>query len=418
MDATENNMDILEFLKTSYTAYHAVDNARAMLEEAGFAPLKETEAWELKEGGAYYAVRGDASIIAFRYRKGAFRIVASHTDSPCLKLKANAALADENFTRLNTEPYGGGLWYTFFDRPLRIAGRVVRKQGEKVGTMSVVSPFKVVLPSLAIHMDREANSKFSPNLQTELPLLSLRRRASDIAAAGDILAYDLFAVPDEEPFLSGENGEFLSSPRLDDLAGVYTSLRALIAEKEGTGTTLCACLNSEEIGSLTYGGAGGDFLRAVLGRIAGNVTEEEKLRQYANSFLVSLDNAHSLHPNHPEKCDPTNRAVMGKGVVIKGHAGGAYTSDAVSTAAALLILERAGVPHQTFYNRSDMRSGSTLGAISTGQVSIRAVDLGIAQLAMHSAVETAAMSDIGALERALCAFFAADIRFTDGIEIS
>ena len=397
-------MEIFEFLKTSYTAYQAVDNAKKMLGEAGFVPLRETDCWQLEEGGAYYIVRGGASIIAFRYRGGAYRVVASHTDSPCLKLKANAALSDEHFTRLNTEPYGGGLWYTFFDRPLRIAGRVAVAENEKVATMSAVSPFRIVLPSLAVHMNREANEKFAPNLQTELPLLSLGKSELESFLPAGTLAYDLFAACDEEPFLCGEHGELLASPRLDNLTSVYTSLAALIAEKEGSGTTVAACLDAEEIGSRSYGGAGSDFLRAVLARIAGNRTEEEKYRLYAASFLVSLDNAHSLHPNHPEKCDPTNRAVMGKGVVIKGHAGGAYTSDAVSMAVIESVLKRAGVPFQTFFNRSDMRSGSTLGAISTGQISIRAVDLGIAQLAMHSAVETATMSDIEAMQTALRAF--------------
>ena len=413
----ENTMDILQFLKTSYTAYHAVENAKKMLEEAGFRPLLETQPWSLEAGGAYYTVRGDASIIAFRYRGGPLKIVASHTDSPCLKLKANAPLAEGDFTRLNTEPYGGGLWYTFFDRPLRIAGRAAVKRGERVVAETVVSPFRVILPSLAIHMDRTANEKFAPDLQTELPLLSLGKAEAEALVPAGTLAYDLFAVCDEEPFFSGEHGEFLSAPRLDDLTGVYASLSALIEENADMGTTVAACLDAEEIGSRTYGGAGGDFLRAVFTRIAG-ASEEERLRTYASSFLISFDNAHSLHPNHPEKCDPTNRAVMGKGAVIKGHAGGAYTSDAVSIAVIKDILERANVPCQTFYNRSNMRSGSTLGSISTGQVSIRAVDIGIAQLAMHSAVETVAMSDIEASKSALRAFYRAALDFSDGIRIS
>ena len=408
-----NTMRLREFLKTSYTAYHAVENAAALLEQDGFLRLDERQAWTLEEGGKYYVTRG-GGLIAFRYRAGNFRIIASHTDSPCFKLKENAALSDASFTRLNTEPYGGGLWYTFFDRPLKLAGRVIMRDEDKLTARSYVSSFRVVLPSLAIHQNREANEKFAPNLQAELPLLSLGK--SELALPENTLSYDLYAVPDVEPFVSGTNGEFLSSPRIDNLSSVYASLLALMETEDFRGTVVAACLDSEEIGSRTYGGAGSDFLRAVLTRIAGG-SEEERLARFAGSFLVSLDNAHSLHPNHPEKCDPTSRAVMGGGIVIKGHAGGAYTTDGLTSAVIKRVFERAGVKYQTFFNRSDMRSGSTLGAISLSEISIPSVDLGLAQLAMHSAVETMALSDFEELVKGLGAFYASDITF-DGDNVT
>ncbi len=401
-----------QFLKTSYTAYQAVENATAYLLSHGFTPLGEQAPWQLAEGGKYFVTRGGNSLIAFRYACGGAKIVASHTDSPALKLKENAALADKPFVKLNAEPYGGGLWYTFFDRPLKIAGRVVRERDGALVSQNYVSDFRCVLPSLAIHQQRDANEKFSPNLQTELPLFALGE-AEFGARLQNAVSYDLFAVPDEEPFVSGANGEFFSSPRLDDLSGVYASLRA-IAEGDGKGLCLCACFNGEEIGSRVYGGAGANFLHATLARIAAAQGRADMDDLLAASFLLSLDNAHSRHPNHPEKCDPTNRAVMGDGIVIKSHAGGAYTTDALTAAVAKTIFQAAGVKFQTFFNRSDMASGSTLGAISLTQASIPSVDIGIAQLAMHSAVETIAKSDYFELEKALFAFYGSSIALKEG----
>ncbi len=402
------------FLSTSYSAFQTAENAARYLNEHGFLPLDECEPWNLQEGGKYYVVRGGNSLIAFRYGAGSAKIAAAHTDSPCLKLKENAALADKTYTRLNTEPYGGGLWYSFFDRPLKIAGRVVRESVGKLLAENYVSDFVCVLPSLAIHQQRDANEKFAPNLQTELPLYGLGE--VDFAQKlQNAVSYDLFAAPAVEPFESGADGEFLSSPRLDDLTGVYAALRAL-AEGDCKGLCVAACLCSEEIGSRTYGGAGSGFLRAVLRRVAAaqGKSGEEFAAMLASSFLLSIDNAHSLHPNHPEKCDPTNRAALGGGVAVKTHAGGAYTTDAFTFAIVKTAFERAGVKVQSFCNRSDMASGSTLGAISLTQASIPSADIGIAQLAMHSAVETIAKSDYFELEKAVLAYFGCEIGLKAG----
>ncbi len=399
-----------EFLSASYTAYQATENCVRLLQREGFTRLSEGERWTLREGGKYFTVRGGSSLAAFRYSaKGGFKLVASHTDSPSFKLK-ESALSDALFTRLDTEPYGGALGYTFFDRPLRLAGRAVYEENGRLLSKPIVSDFCVVLPSLAIHMHRDANEKFSVDPQKELPLLSLGKTELE-QLLGDPVSYDLFAVPDEPPFVSGAHGEFFSSPRLDDLTGVLASLTAL-CRTEGEGTNVAVCFDSEEIGSGTRQGAGSDFLRAVLARIAEaqGRGKSEHLAALGSSLLVSLDNAHSVHPNHPELCDPANRAVMGGGVVIKSHAGGAYTTDALTSAVVKRVLARSGVKCQSFFNRSDLKSGSTLGAVSLRQVGVPSVDIGIAQLAMHSAVETMAIADYEWLKQGLCALYAAPIR--------
>lgn len=396
---------LLNFLETSYTAYHATENAARLLDEHGFLRLNENEHWKLDAGGRYYTVRGGSSLIAFTVgKKNAFQIVASHTDSPCLKLKEHCTVNREGFTMLNAEPYGGGIYYTFFDRSLKIAGRVILSRDGGLTAQTFTSEKTVVIPSLAVHMNREVNEKFAPNPQTDLmPLFALGE--AELPIPQETVSYDLFVVCAEKPFESGANGELVCSPRIDNLTSVYSSLCAL-AETEGAAINVCACLNSEEVGSRTREGAGSDFLSTTLRRIAmaRGLSEEDFYRAIPSSFLISLDNAHSVHPNHPEKCDPTNRAVMGGGVVIKGHAGGAYTTDAYTSAVVKTIFSRANVKYQTFYNRSDMRSGSTLGAISLGQISVPSADLGLAQLAMHSAVETFSKEDYFELKKGLIAF--------------
>lgn len=406
---------LLKFLETSYTAYQAVENAATFLEEKGFSPLSEHEEWNIKTGGKYYVIRNGSSIVAFTVGAGSkYKIIASHTDSPCLKIKENPVTETDGFIKLNAETYGGGIWYSFFDRPLALAGRTVTEQDGVLTAKSFVSGFRAVIPSLAVHMNREVNDKFAPNPQVDLqPVLSLAKIDWD-ALLGNPLSCDIYAVCAEKPFESGANGEFITSPRVDNLTSVYASLRAL-AEADGKDICVCACLDNEEVGSRTQQGAGSDFLRSVLSRIslARGISEEAQYCALASSLLISLDNAHSVHPNHPEKCDSTNRARLGGGVVIKAHADKAYTTDAVTSALVKTVFNRAGVKYQSFYNRSDMRSGGTLGAISLGQVSIPSVDLGIAQLAMHSAMETFAKEDYSELEKGLKAFFQSDITITE-----
>ncbi len=403
------------FLKTSYTAYQAVENAKNFLLANGFTPLDEGEPWNLKAGGKYFVTRNQSSLIAFRCGDGPFKIVASHTDSPCFKLKDHAVQESGPYSRLNVEEYGGCILYSFFDRPLRLAGRVMRNDEKGVKTELYVSNFCVTVPSLAVHMNRDVNDGFKPDRQNDMePLLGLGKRDLD-EILGENIGYDLFAVPDVEPYESGASGEFLSSPRIDNLTSVYGSLLAL-ADDSCVGNCLVACFDNEEIGSRTRQGAAGDFLKSVISRISAKKSEIETL--LSQSFLVSLDNAHAVHPNRPEKCDPTNRPAMGGGIVIKGHAGGAYTTDGLTAAVIKKIFSKAGVKYQSFYNRSDMRSGSTLGAISLTQESIPSVDLGLAQLAMHSAVETMAGCDFSELVKGLTAVFSSRIAIrSDGAEV-
>lgn len=406
--------DFLQFLETSYSAYQAVENAEKLLLSHGFKELDEDEEWRIENGGKYYVTRGGSALIAFTVNEGnKFKIVASHTDSPCLKLKENPVMPVENFRKLNVEKYGGLTYYTFFDRPLKLAGRLIIERDGALTVKNKVSNFNVTVPSLAIHMQREVNTNFAPNPQTDmLPLYSLGDADFD-SFTEHALAYDLYLACAEKPFEYGANGEFIASPRIDNLTGVYASLLSLCESEPQSGVCVAACLDGEEIGSRTFQGAGGDFIRRVLQRIgtARSRSKEEYLRALSSSFLISLDNAHSLHPNHPEKCDPTNRTVAGGGIVLKYHAEKAYTTDAATAAVLKKIFDDANVKYQTFFNRSDMRSGSTLGTISLSQLCIPSADIGLAQLAMHSAVETLSKADYYELVKGLTAFYQSDITF-------
>lgn len=403
-------MSLAEFLNSSYTAYQAVVETKRILNENGFVPLLERETWNLQEGGKYYVERNGSSLIAFKVCKGEyFKIIASHTDSPCLKLKENPNMKTENMVRWNVEGYGGGIWYSFLDRPLKVAGRIVVKDEKGLKVEPVVSNFNVTIPSLAIHMNRGVNEGFAINAQTDLmPLVGLGN--ADLLKSmseKEIVSYDLYVVPAEKAFVSGVHGEFISSPRIDNLSSVYGSMVSL-CQTEGDGITICAIFDNEEVGSLTMQGAASDFLRSTTERIAKSMGFSLE-NAYAKSMMISLDNAHSIHPNHPEKCDPTNHPKMGGGIVIKYHANKAYTTDAVSSAIIKTIFDEHCVTYQSFFNRSDMRSGGTLGSISQGKVSVLSADLGLAQLAMHSATECLAYSDFEMLVKGLSAFYATHI---------
>ena len=413
------------FLKTSPTAFHATENAAYLLEESGFIRLWETEDWSLCEGGKYYVIRGGSSIIAFTVGSlddFSYKIVASHTDSPALKLKENPVVKTDTYAKLNVEKYGGGIWYSFFDRPLQIAGRVVRRTGSMLKQENIIAPFYVSIPSVAIHQNRGVNDGFAVNPQVDLlPLCALTGESfsSDELVkritGENVLSYDLFLTSADEPYSFGVNDEFLASPRLDNLTGTYASLQALLAHADSAGVCVAACLDNEEVGSLSAQGADGDFLENILRRIAYALRfdDNEYYKALAASFLLSVDNAHAEHPNHPEKCDITNKTALGKGVVIKSHANKAYATDALSAAVVKTVLDNAEVKHQAFFNRSDMASGSTLGVVSTRHLSVPSADIGIAQLAMHSACECIAVCDFEALVTGLSAYFASNLRFEE-----
>ena len=417
---------LLNFLESSYTPYHAVENIRALLTENGFVPLRETEDWQIVENGKYFVERAGA-LIAFtvgNLDRFSFKIVASHTDSPALKIKENAVMKVESYEKLNVEKYGGGIWYTFFDRPLKVAGRIVTETNGRLKAQTVVSEYTVTIPSVAIHQNREVNDKFSVNLQNDLcPLLALQGGGNDYLTAlseEKIVDGDLYLVSGDMPYLFGLNEEFVASPRIDNLTSVFASVLALLSHAESSGICVAACFNSEEIGSRTFAGADGDLLENALRRIAASLKldETEYFKALASSFSLSVDNAHALHPNHPEKCDPTSRPTLGGGVAIKKHAHGAYATDGLSAAVVKQIFQKAGVKVQSFFNRSDMQSGGTLGILSLSHLGVPTADIGLAQLAMHSANECFAKKDFEELVNGLTAYYSSDILFEeDGVKI-
>lgn len=393
--------DLLQNIGASYTAFHATARVCEILEKNGFSRLKD----EVKIGGKYYVTKNDSSVIAFSVgEKKFFNIVAAHTDSPALKLKDNPETVSEGCGRLNVETYGGLLLGTWTDRKLRIAGRAFYVENGKVVSKLVSSPYNVVIPNLAIHMQRSVKNEINAQIDMQ-PLTGLGK--GDVKKlVGDAISYDLFLSCAEEGYEWGENGEFVSSPRLDDLEGVFGGLAAFTAAKP-LGVNVLCCFDNEEIGSGTKQGAASTFLADVLATVARGLkwSEAERSAAMDGSFIVSLDNAHASHPNHPELSDPTNRTLLGGGIAIKHHANCNYTTDGYSTALMKNLFNGAGVKYQDFYMRSDLRCGGTLGAISSSQVSIDSVDIGLPQLAMHSAVECAAKSDYEDLKKALTAFY-------------
>lgn len=410
-----------QFLNKSLSAHHAVENAQELLVSNGFKALFEREDWELYPGGKYFVKRG-ASLIAFTVGEPdsfSYKIVASHVDSPCLKIKENPVKATGNCATLNVETYGGGIWYSFFDRPLKIAGRVVKSENGRIFSQNVVAPFLVTIPSLAIHLNRDANEGFAVNKQVDLlPLIGENTTYEHFinAVCGEnVSSYDLYVVSAQDAYSFGVNDEFLAAPRLDNLTSVYASLQALISHADSDGICVAALFNREEIGSTGSEGASGDFLEHTLRRIAYALRfdDVEFYKAMASSFLVSVDNAHAKHPNHPEKADVTNATLLGGGVAIKSHASGAYATDGLSSAVMKAVFEKAGVPYQNYFNRSDMRSGSTLGVCSLSRLGMQGVDIGLAQLAMHSACECIAKTDFEELINGLTAFYSSNLDFED-----
>lgn len=416
---------LTEFLQSSLTMYHAVENAQAILQENGFTHLSESQDWEIIEGGKYYLTRG-ASLIAFvvgGLDNFHYKIVASHSDSPMLKLKENPTVKSGACVTLNAETYGGGVWYSFFDRPLTIAGQVVKNENGRLVKQTVQSPFFVTIPSQAVHINRSVNEGFSVNPQVDLlPLCSLdlelteESLLSKMGIDGKAVAYDLFVVSAQTAYEFGVTSEFIASPRIDNLTSVYASIEGLLSHADSDGVCVSAIFNHEEIGSRTPQGACGDFLENTLRRIAYALRfdDNEYYKALLSSFLLSVDNAHATHPNHPEKSDITNKTKLGAGIAIKSHANGAYATDALSSAIVKTIFDKAGVKHQAFFNRSDARSGSTLAMASLSRFGINGADIGLPQLAMHSACECFAKSDYSEMVNGITAFYSSDLLFEDG----
>ena len=415
--------ELLDFIRRSPSCFHVVENLKNELLAAGYAELRESECWGIKPGGKYFVTRNGSSIIAFRVPEkvtGGFVMSASHSDSPSFKLKETAERRSAGCTQLSTEGYGGMLMATWFDRPLSVAGRVfVREGGKMVQKLVDIDRDLLIIPSVAIHMNRGANegTKLLANVDT-LPLyggaeaggIMPLAAASAGVAEDDILGKDLFLYCRTPGTVLGAEGEFIASPKLDDLECAFGCFRGFLAAEERGTIPVCCVFDNEEVGSATKQGAGSVFLRDTLRRIIRylHMGEEDYQSMLARSFLVSADNAHAQHPNHPEYADRDNSPVLNGGVVVKFNANQRYTTDGRSAAIFRSICAEAGVPVQTFSNRSDLPGGSTLGSIANTSVPVCTVDIGMAQLAMHSAYETAGTADVGHLVRAMQGVYEAD----------
>ena len=418
-----NVQGLFDFIDASPTAFHAVANICSELEAAGFDRLEEGSSWALVPGRGYFVTRNMSSVIAFRLPEGgadSYRIIAAHSDSPTFKIKENAELSVRGkYVKLNVERYGGMLFSTWFDRPLSVAGRVVVRTERGIEARLIdIDRDMLVIPNVAIHMNREINDGFKYNAQTDLMPLMGSDAVKDgfknavAEAAGvcgdDILGCDLYLYPRIKGRVIGAADEYVLSPRLDDLECAWSGLAAFkAADAPANGVNMLCVFDNEEVGSGTKQGADSTFLYDVLDRIsiALGQTGDEKYRALAASFMLSADNAHAVHPNHPEKTDETNCTFMNEGVVIKFNANQRYTTDAVSSAFFHRILKDNGIPCQHFANRSDSPGGSTLGNISGSHVSINTLDIGLAQLAMHSACETAGARDLDYMVNAMTAFY-------------
>ena len=406
-------MNLHQFLNSSYTSFHTTANVCKMLNENGFTALDLGEEITVKRGGKYYVTRNGSSVIAFVVgKRNVFNIAESHTDSPSFKIKGDKVIMSD-VARLNTEKYGGGLLYTYFDRPMKIAGRLLTDTANGVASKLVASDYNVVIPSLAIHQNRGVNDGFAVNPQGDtFPLFSLENKDLYKSLTTDkVLDADLYVVPASEAFTSGVNNEFLCSARLDNLTSVYVSVQGLINSTPSS-IAVVACLDNEEIGSGTRQG-NPSFIDQVLNAICGGlgISEAERLACREKSMVLSVDNGQARHPAFPQKSDPEMYAVLGGGVTIKHHVN--YATDGLTSAIVKKLLDDCGVKYQDLYNRSDMSCGSTLGLVTARTLGIKTCDIGIAQLAMHSACETCAVSDVNAMQQCLNAFLSANIDASD-----
>ena len=422
--------ELIDFIYESPTAFHATETVKKMLVGNGFLEIFEGDKWNLVEGGRYFFIKNNSALMAFVVGTGdlgqeGFRIIGAHTDSPSFRIKPSPELnAEGTYIRLNTEVYGGPIINTWLDRPLALAGRVTLKSDNlmkpRVSLVNINRPI-LIIPNLAIHMNRNVNKGVELNKQKEtLPLLTLvneKFEKEDLlvklvadelkVAPSDILDFELFLYEYEKGTIMGLNKELISSSRLDDLSMVHAGIVALINSKTNKATKVMACFDNEEIGSKTKQGAGSPILASTLERIALSLGKEREdyFRTLSNSFLISADLAHAVHPNYGEKADPVNRPTINKGPVIKLSANQKYTSDSFSVAVYESICKAAGIPVQKFVNRSDEVGGSTIGPISSGYINIDSVDMGSPILAMHSIRELAGVEDHSLTEKSFEAFY-------------
>ena len=414
--------DLAKFLNKSHSMFHAVKALEDELLAAGYTRLPENGSWDLQEKGNYYVTRNGSSILAFqlpeRKELKGLNIVASHSDSPCFKIKPVWKTGNDRYTKLNVEVYGGLIMSTWFDRPLSIAGRVaIRTENGIASKLVDFDEDLAIIPNVAIHQNRQINDGYKYNAQTDLlPLVCTGGDDSFLedkicqqlnVKKEDILGFDLYLYNRTPAYLWGKDEEFISAPRLDDLECAYTSLQAFKKAENKKAVNIYAVFDNEEVGSITRQGMASGFLADTITRIfeALGYSESDKLAVMANSFLVSADNAHAVHPNHPELYDSGNQSYMNKGVVIKRCASQSYVTDALSEAVIKQLAEKGKVPYQFFANRSDVRGGGTQAAIGSINISSMAIDIGLPQLAMHSSFETAGSRDVDAMIALLAEFY-------------
>ena len=409
---------LINFIEKSPTAFHAVASCAEILESQGYFRLFEGDEWNLEAGKGYYITRNQSSVIAFRIPKGTprnFMVAASHTDSPMFKVKTEACVpAFDQYARLNIEPYGGTIFSTWLDRPLSLAGRVIVSDGDKIEAKLInFERDLLVIPNVAIHLKRDINSGCAYNPAIDLmPLLSQDAKTDFVAFLAnevgckkeEVLGYDLYVYNRTPATCIGMNNEFFSAPRIDNLMCAFGTLQGFMNSQSENSVSVFYSADNEETGSATKQGAGSVFLSDVIDRICESFGIDRR-RALASSMLVSADNGHAMHPNHPELSDAKNAPHLNGGVVIKNNAAQKYTTDGISASIFGEICAHADVPTQQYANRSDMPGGSTLGSIATTLTPMLSVDIGMAQLAMHSAYETAGANDIDHLINASTAFY-------------
>ncbi len=425
--------DLIDFIYESPSPYHAVDNVRNKLNKEGYVELSLSDKWSLEKGGKYFVCQNNTSLFAFaigsdEIEDSGFKIVAAHSDAPTFKIKPSPEISVENkYLKLNTETYGGAILSTWMDRPLSMAGRVSLKSKNILNPKTRLLNFKqpmLIIPNLPYHFNRAVNEGVALNKQVDLlPVLSVlneevnkdqflaKKIAKELKVeVEDILDVDLNLYEFDKGSIIGANDEFVSSGKLDDLAMVHAGLSALIDATDTKSTNVLAIFDNEEVGSRTKQGAGSPIFKDILKRIMHVLgkNEEDFQRALHHSFMVSADMAHALHPNHPEKQDPTTRPTINGGPVIKIESNQKYTTDSDSSAVFEMVCHEAQIPYQKYVNRSDMASGGTLGNVSSGQLAIRSVDIGNPMWAMHSVRETGGVDDHTYMTKALCTFYNVD----------
>jgi aspartyl aminopeptidase len=428
MEHAQYTQALIDFIAASPTPFHAVAVMSKLLEEAGFTPLREADAWRIEPGGRYYVTRNGSSLIAFtpgarNLADTGMRMVGAHTDSPCLKVKPAPEIVKKGYFQVGVEVYGGALLNPWFDRDLSLAGRVTYRNGGGA-VQSALIDFKravAVIPSLAIHLDREANENRKINKQTDLPPLLMRVDGEDDkpdfrallrerlveehpdADVDRVLDYDLCLYDTQPPALVGLKGEFIAGARLDNLLSCFAGLGALLDADPGEACVL-VCNDHEEVGSVSSAGAQGPFLKSVLRRLTASA--EDFNRAIDRSMLVSADNAHGVHPNFTDRHDDNHGPLLNKGPVIKINANQRYASNSETSAHFRHLCELEDVPVQSFVVRTDMACGSTIGPLTAAEIGVSTVDVGVPQFAMHSVRELAGSLDALHLYRVLRRFYA------------